>query len=81
MTDKEFCSNCPISVITQRILLFSISTAKVQLISPPEEDGSTINTMYYPDFYITVDHDDITPSPNTETMLQYSKVKQGVLTG
>ena len=55
-------------------------TAKVRLISPPE-DGSTTNTKYYPDFYVTVDHADTRPPPTVETMLQYSKVKQGVLTG
>ena len=53
-------------------------TMKVRLISPPE-DATTVNTTFYPDFYVTVDHDDLTVPSGAEYMLQYAKMKQGVL--
>ena len=49
-------------------------TMKVRLISPPE-DAATVNTTFYPDFYVTLDHDDLTVPSGAEYMLQYAKMK------
>lgn len=52
---------------------------KFRLISPPEANNTPSILQYYPDIAVTVDHDDATAPTSYDTLLQYGKVKQGIL--
>lgn len=52
---------------------------KFRLISPPEATSTAATQQYYPDIYVTVDHDDQGIPSSTDQILQYGKAKTGIL--
>ena len=49
------------------------------MLQPPEATGTTGNQQYYPDFYMTVDHDDANVPADTDSVRKYGKCKSGIL--
>lgn len=54
-------------------------TIKLRLVQPPEATNTPATSQFYPDVYVTVDHDDATIPPSVDSVLQYGKCKRGVL--
>lgn len=52
---------------------------KFRLINPPEATNTPASSQFYPDIYVTVDHDDATLPTAVDDILQYGKCKRGIL--
>lgn len=52
---------------------------KVRMMRPPEAASTGANSQYYPDIYVTVDHDDSTVPTSVNEIQQYGKCKSGIL--
>lgn len=52
---------------------------KFRLVQPPEAGNTPATSQFYPDIYVTVDHDDSTVPTLVEDVLQYGKCKRGIL--
>lgn len=52
---------------------------KFRLVNPPEGAAVTAPSQFYPDIYVTVDHDDNVTPTSVDSVLQYGKCKRGVL--
>lgn len=52
---------------------------KIRMVRSPEAGATSTNGQYYPDIYCAVDHDDATIPPNVDSVMQYGKVKSGIL--
>lgn len=52
---------------------------KMRMIQPPEANNTPTTLQYYPDAYVTVDHDDANQPADVEEVMQYGKVKSGIL--
>lgn len=53
--------------------------AKWRLVQPPEAQNTPATSQFYPDIYVTVDHDDATVPTSVDYVLQYGKCKRGLL--
>lgn len=53
--------------------------AKFRLVAPPEANAVTAQSQFYPDIYVTVDHDDAVTPTAVDQVLQYGKCKRGIL--
>lgn len=54
-------------------------TAKFRLVQPPEAQNTPATSQFYPDIYVTVDHDDANAPTAVDDVLQYGKCKRGIL--
>lgn len=52
---------------------------KIRMVRSPDASSTTANGQYYPDIYCAVDHDDATIPANVDAVMQYGKVKSGIL--
>lgn len=53
--------------------------AKFRLVQPPEATNTAATSQFYPDIYVTVDHDDAATPTTVDQILQYGKCKRGIL--
>lgn len=54
-------------------------TMKFRMVQPPEAQNTPATSQFYPDIYVTVDHDDATTPTTVDEILQYGKCKRGIL--
>lgn len=52
---------------------------KMRLIQPPDATNTPATLQYFPDAYLTVDHDDANTPADVDEVMQYGKVKSGIL--
>lgn len=52
---------------------------RMRMVQPPEATNTPTTLQYYPDAYLTVDHDDANTPADVDEVMQFGKVKSGIL--